>query len=211
MNILVLFEYSGIARDAIAIYNENTYSCDLLPSESQGKHLQCDYREALVYKNWDMLIAHPPCTYLSSSGLHHNLRNRERRQKTEDALKLVQDLFDLDIRYKAIENPIGCISTRLRKHTQIVQPYEYGDDASKATCLWLENLPPLRPTKYIEPRTVYRTLSDGSKVPEKRWGNQRDDGHPVIKNNKNRAKNRAKTFPGLAQAFAEQWVKPLIS
>jgi hypothetical protein len=145
---------------------------------------------------WDLMIAHPPCTYLCSSGLHWNKRIPERAQKTEEALEFVQVLLDAPIAKIALENPIGCISTRIRKPDQTIQPYQFGDDASKATCLWLKGLPPLRPTQFVEPRMV-----NG----KPRWANQTDSGQNRLPPSADRWKIRSETYVGIAEAMVAQW------
>lgn len=154
------------------------------------------FARPMDHPNWDLMIAHPPCTYLCSSGLHWNKRTLGRDQLTEEALAFVRLLMDAPIPSIAIENPIGCISTRIRKPSQTIQPYQFGDDASKATCLWLKNLPPLTPTKLVEPRIV-----NG----KKRWANQTDSGQNNLWGIKDRWKVRSKTYQGIANAMAEQW------
>jgi len=149
-------------------------------------------------EKWDMMIAHPPCTYLSVSGLHWNKRVPGRAQKTEEALEFVQKLMDAPINHIAIENPISCISSRIRKPDQIIQPYEYGDDASKKTCLWLKNLPLLKPTKYCKPR-----IENG----KERWSNQTKSGQNKLPPSPDRAKLRSKTYPGIAEALAVQFTE----
>jgi hypothetical protein len=145
---------------------------------------------------WDMMIAHPDCTYLCSSGLHWNERVPGRSQKTEDALEFVRVLMAAPIHSIAIENPIGRINTAIRSPDQYIQPYEYGHDASKRTGLWLKNLPPLRPTEFVEPRII-----DG----KPRWANQCDSGQNKLGPSPDRWKLRAATYPGWALAMAEQW------
>jgi hypothetical protein len=142
------------------------------------------------------MIAFPPCTYLCSSGLHHNIDNPERQQKTEEALDFVRLLLNAPIQRIALENPVGCISTKIRKPDQIIQPYAFGDDASKRTCLWLTNLPLLRPTVYIEPRLV-----NG----RPRWGNQTDAGQNKLGPSPQRSAIRSITYEGIANAMATQW------
>lgn len=142
---------------------------------------------------WDLMIAHPPCTYLCSSGLHWNLRRPGRAQKTEEALDFVRLLLGAPIERIALENPIGCIGTRIRKANQVVQPWHFGDDASKATALWLKNLPPLQPRN---------PLSGDSKT---RRANQTPSGQNKLGPSPSRAKDRAKTYPGIAAAMADQW------
>lgn len=146
------------------------------------------------------MIAHPDCTFLCSSGLHWNKRVPGRQEKTEAALEFVRRLMDAPIERIAIENPIGCIGTRIRKADQVIQPYEYGEDASKATCLWLKNLPPLRPTKRVPGRIV---THNGKQV--ERWANQTDSGQNRLGPSNDRWKERARTYQGWANAMAMQW------
>ena len=198
MRVLVACEYSGAVRDAFIRAGHYAASCDLLPSESPlGDHYQCDVLTILDH-GWDLMIAHPPCTYLCASGLHWNKRRPERAQQTEDALDFVRRLLDAPIARIALENPIGCISTRIRKPDQTIQPHQFGHDASKATCLWLKGLPPLAPTKHIAPRQV-----DG----RKRWGNQTDSGQNKLPPSADRWKIRSETYQGIADAMANQWGK----
>lgn len=195
MRVLVACEYSGTVRDAFIRKGHDAMSCDLLPTDVDGPHYQGEVFD-IINDNWDLMIAHPPCTYLSSSGLHWNKRRPERAQQTEDALEFVQRLLDAPVGKIALENPIGCISTRIRKYDQLVQPYEYGHDASKRTCLWLKNLPTIVPTDYIPPRLV-----DG----KKRWANQTDSGQNKLPPSDDRWKLRAQTYQGIADAMALQW------
>lgn len=196
MRVLVACEFSGIVRDAFKAMGHHAFSCDLLPTEAPGLHYQCDVLRILDRK-WDLMIAFPPCTYLCSSGLSWNAYDKTRAAKTEDALVFVQALLDADIPRIALENPVGCIGTRICKATQIIQPYQYGHDAAKRTCLWLKGLPKLRPTERIPPRVV-----DGG---YKRWANQRDDGQNVLGESKDRWRERSRTYTGIARAMAEQW------
>jgi hypothetical protein len=196
--VLVACEYSGAVRDAFIRAGHYAASCDILPSESPlGDHYQCDVLTILDH-GWDLMIAHPPCTYLCASGLHWNKRRPERAQQTEDALDFVRRLLDAPIARIALENPIGCISTRIRKPDQTIQPHQFGHDASKATCLWLKGLPPLASTDQIAPRLV-----DG----RKRWGNQTDSGQNKLPPSADRWKIRSETYQGIADAMANQWSK----
>lgn len=170
-------------------------SCDLLSAERPGPHHQGDVRE-LLDQEWDLLIAHPPCTYLSVSGMHWTTRGLRDPKLTEDALDLVRLFMDAPIERIAIENPVSVISSRIRKPDQIIQPYQFGHDASKKTCLWLKNLPLLRPTEMVEPRMV-----DG----KPRWANQTDSGQNKLPPSKDRWKLRSKTYEGIADAMAAQW------
>lgn len=198
MRVLVACEFSGIVREAFnARAGVYAISCDLLPAEDgrTDYHHQGDVREILA-DGWDLMIAHPPCTYLCSSGLHWNKRIPGRSEETEKALEFVRMLMNAPIARIAVENPIGCISSRIRKPDQIIQPYDFGEDASKATCLWLKGLPLLNPTRYIQPRIV-----DG----KKRWSNQTNSGQNRLTPSDDRWAERSKTYPGIAAAMAEQW------
>lgn len=195
MKVLVACEYSGTVRDAFIRAGHVAMSCDLLPTDSEGPHYQGDVREVLDL-GWDLMIAHPPCTYLAISGIHWNKRRPERAQMTEDALEFVRLLMNAPIPRKAVENPISVISSRIRKPDQIIHPHQFGHDASKATCLWLENLPLLVPTSNVPPRIV-----NG----KPRWGNQTDSGQNKLPPSEDRWKIRSTTYRGIAEAMATQW------
>lgn len=196
MRVLVACECSGKVRDAFVALGHDAWSCDIKPTESPGNHIQGDVREALK-QDWDLIIAHPPCTYLSVSGLHWNSKRPERAQKTEEALAFARLFFDHPCPKIAIENPVSCISSRIRKPDQIIQPYDFGHDASKKTCLWLKGLSKLEATgPYVEPRLV-----NG----KKRWANQTDSGQNNLPPSKNRAALRSETYSGIADAMALQW------
>jgi hypothetical protein len=170
-------------------------SCDLLPSDSTGPHYRGDVRNVLG-EGWDLMIAHPPCTYLCSSGLHWNKRTPGRETKTQEALAFVRLLLSAPIHRIALENPVGRIGTAIRPANQCIQPHEYGHDASKRTCLWLKNLPPLVPTLRVPPRMVKG---------KPRWGNQTDSGQNRLGPAADRWKERSKTYQGVAEAMAQQW------
>ena len=193
--ILVACEFSGIVRDAFKERGWDAWSCDLLPTEQPGQHIQGDVVQVLA-DGWDMMIAHPPCTYLCASGLHWNKRRPGRAEQTEEALEFVRRLLDAPIARIAVENPIGCIATRIRPADQIIQPWQFGHNASKATCLWLKGLPDLRATRLIEPRIV------GGK---RRWANQTDSGQNKLGPSADRWALRSLTYPGIARAMADQW------
>lgn len=193
MRVLIACEFSGVVRRAFRKRGHNAWSCDLLPAEdSQEFHYQEDV-SLRIDEDWDLMIAHPPCTYLSSSGLHWNRRRPERAEQTEEAIRFVEHLMDAPIHKIAIENPIGCISTRIRKPDQIIQPWQFGHDASKATCLWLSGLPLLKPTNML----------DGG--PKKRRANQTASGQNRLGPSITRWKDRSRTYEGIAEAMAEQW------
>lgn len=195
MNVLVACEYSGRVRDAFIRAGHFAMSCDLLPTDAPGLHYQGDVTE-ILNMNWDLMIAHPPCTYLSVSGMHWTKRGLRDPQLTEDALDFVRLLMDAPVPRIAIENPISVISSRIRKPDQIIHPYQFGHDASKATCLWLKNLPKLTHTHIIEPRVI-----DG----KRRWGNQTNSGQNKLGPSDDRWKIRSETFQGIADAMAAQW------
>jgi hypothetical protein len=185
VRVLVACEFSGIVRDAFRERGHNAWSCDLLPSERDGPHIMGDVLDVLGW-GWEMMIAHPPCTYLAVSGARWFA---ERQQEQAEALAFVQALMDAPIPYIAIENPISVISSRIRKPDQIIQPWMFGHGETKATCLWLKGLPNLWPTDVVDGRAgrVHREPPG----PE-RW------------------KNRSRTLAGIAAGMAEQW-GPLVA
>jgi hypothetical protein len=229
--VLVACEFSGIVRDAFAALGHDAWSCDLLPTERPGNHIQGDVLD-IMDDGWDLMIAHPPCQYLSSSGLHWNGRREGREQKTEHALRFVADLLGSSVHRIALENPIGCISSRIRKPDQIIQPWQFGEDASKATCLWLKGLPLLHSTNSVE-RPVWMSCPDGCDdfvctrhrchtadcecPPIEEWADRGDDpytkyyanqtpsGQNKLGPSPTRAMDRARTYPGIALAMAQQW------
>lgn len=177
-------------------------SCDLKPTETPGPHYQGDVRD-IIGDGWGLMIAHPECRFLSSSGLHWNARGamvdgRPRSELTEEALDFVRLLLAAPIRRIALENPTGCISTRVRPYDQKVQPWQFGHDAAKGTCLWLKNLPKLvsDPAQHVAPRIV-----DG----KPRWANQTDSGQNRLGPSPTRSADRARTYQGIADAMAAQW------
>lgn len=199
MRVLVACESSGTVRDAFKALGHYAMSCDLLSTEVEGNHYQGDVFDILG-GGWDLLIAHPPCTYLCSSGMHWTTRGLRDPKLTEDAVLFVKRLMKCGISKIAIENPIGVLSSRIRKPEQIIQPHQFGDDASKATCLWLSNLPRLTPTKEIAPRII---IKNGKEY--KRWANQTDSGQNKLAPSADRWKERSKTYQGIARAMAAQW------
>ena len=201
LKVLVACEYSGRVRDAFIARGHTAMSCDLLPTDVVGPHYQGDVFD-IINDGWDLMIAHPPCTYLSVSGMHWTTRGLRDPQLTEDALEFVQRLMDAPIERIAVENPISVISSRIRKPDQIISPYQFGHDASKKTCLWLKGLPLLTPTQMVEPRVVITP----SGKPAKRWGNQCDNyGQDKLPPSADRWKLRSATYQGIADAMADQW------
>ena len=196
MRVLVACENSGVVSRAFRDRGHIAWSLDLLDTEGDPSwHIKGDVRHVLD-SQWDLLIAHPPCTYLSVSGMHWTTRGLRDPALTEDALSFVKLLMGLKIPKSCVENPVSIISSRIRKPDQIIQPYEFGHDASKKTCLWLKGLPKLIPTQYIPPRIV-----DG----KKRWSNQTDSGQNRLGPSADRWKERSKTYQGIADAMASQW------
>jgi len=222
--VLVACEFSGVVRSAFRTLGHDAWSCDLLPcTDESPHHIQGDVLEHLE-EGWDLMIAHPPCTYLCSSGLHWNKRVPGRDELTRDAMLFVFNLLgegfvDNPIPKIALENPIGCISTTYRKPDQIIQPYDFGHDASKQTCLWLKDLPKLIPTKKIDP--IYG-CSCGARFPLELgkygcpncngegkarfiWGNQTPTGQNKLGPSADRWAARSVTYAGIAEAMAQQW------
>jgi hypothetical protein len=199
MRVIIGCEFSGVVRDAFIARGHDAISCDLIASSRPGPHHQGDILAYLRDKaeTFDLGIFHPPCQYLAVSGLWRNYYDTDREAETERALDFVRAIMALPIRRMAIENPRSCISTRIRAKDQAIQPYEFGEDASKETWLWLKNLPRLRSTQYIQPRITEKGL--------KRWGNQMDCGNVPIGDSRKRAQERATTFQGIADAMADQW------
>jgi hypothetical protein len=197
MNVLVACEFSGIVRDAFKDVGHNAISCDLLPSERDGLHLCRDVRKVLFSNEYgkfrfDLMIAHPPCTYLANSGVRwlynkDKTPNAERWHDMAEATKFFNDLLNADIPKICVENPIQHKhASKLinKKYDQIIQPWQFGHGETKATCLWLKNLPKLQPTKIVDGRK-----DRVHKLPpsETRW------------------KDRSRTYEGIARAMAEQW------
>ena len=196
MRVLVACEYSGTVRDAFRARGHDAWSCDLLPTDANPAwHHEGDIFD-IINDDWDLMIAHPPCTYLCSSGLHWNRRILGRDALTQEALAFVARLLHADISKIAVENPIGRIGTAIRPADQIIQPHQFGHDASKQTALWLKGLPKLQATKNVKPRII-----DG----KKRWANQTDSGQNKLAPSADRWKIRSTTYQGIAEAMADQW------
>jgi hypothetical protein len=212
MRVLIACELSGVVREAFNAYaGVEAVSCDILPP-ADGRtdyHLQGDVRNYLE-DGWDAMIAFPPCTYLCSSGLHWIARGRieadgrPRSEHYREALEFVRTLLAAPIPRIALENPTGAIGSQIRPAEQWIQPHEYGEDASKKTGLWLKNLPPLKPTRRVPGRLV----ECRGKIVE-RWANQTDGGQNKLTPSETRGMERGLTYPGIAQAMADQWA-PLL-
>jgi hypothetical protein len=191
LKILVACEFSGKVRDAFAKLGHDAWSCDIIPTDSPGNHYQGDVLDILD-QGWDLMIAHPPCTYLSNAGARFlypkGVLNPERLAKGLEAKEFFMALHNANIPKICIENPVPSTVYGLPRYSQIIQPYEYGHPYQKKTCLWLKGLPKLQPTNIVTER-------QSSKVP----------GNWFNKGGKERQKNRAETFQGIADAMADQW------
>lgn len=195
MRVLVACEFSGTVRDSFSVLGHDAWSCDLLPTESPGQHYQCDVREVLGL-GWDIMIAHPPCTHLAVSGARWFDAKRAQSEfpwegggdPQSRALELVLALMQAPIERIAVENPVSIISSKIRKPDQVVQPWQFGDGETKATCLWLKNLPPLAPTDVVAGRSNRIHMMAPS---SDRW------------------RERSRTYSGIAAAMAMQWGGPV--
>jgi hypothetical protein len=195
MRVLIACEYSGVLRDAFIRRGHEAMSCDLMPTEKPGPHYVGSMFD-IFPEQWDLVIAHPPCTHLAAAGAKHFAQKREdgRQQQGIDLFMAVVEACSKSARRWCIENPVGIMSTIWRKPEQYVQPYWFGDSARKTTCLWLHNLPPLKPTNLVDEGEFHVTKS-GRKLPK--WYN--------LPPSPDRGKIRSKTFQGMAEAMATQW------
>ena len=194
MKVLVACEFSGIVRDAFIARGHDAVSCDLLQTERPGPHIQGDVLSVLG-DGWDLMIAHPPCTYLSYVGNRH-WDNPGRAEKREKAAEFFMALWNAPIHKICIENPLGYMSRVFARPTQTIHPYYFGDPALKRTCLWLKNLPPLEYAHSIIPRPkpIYHLKTNGKAI---HWTEAVKGGHV-----------RSKFWPGIANAMADQWSNP---
>jgi site-specific DNA-cytosine methylase len=210
MKVLIACEESQAVTKAFRALEHEAYSCDILPCSGGHKewHLQGDVFN-YINQGWDLMIAHPPCTYLSVSGARHlynkdKTPNVERYKNQAEALNFVQRLMDVDIQRIAIENPISVISSHIRKPDQIIQPYWFGDSASKSTCLWLKNLPKLIPTNMVD-KGEFKDWIDKKTGKTKRQALWYYEALQQAKTPQERRTLRSKTFKGIAEAMATQW------
>jgi site-specific DNA-cytosine methylase len=190
LKVLVACEYSGTVRDAFLRAGHEAMSCDLLRTDVPGPHYEGDVLD-VINDGWDLMIAHPPCTHLAVSGARWF---KDKKAEQADALEFVRLLLAAPIPRIALENPVSIISSRIRKPDQIIQPWQYGHEATKTTCLWLQGLPPLVPTEIVGKGKRHITKS-GKSLPE--WYN--------LPPSSDRWKIRSATFPGIAAAMADQW------
>jgi len=182
MRVLIACEYSGRVRDAFLAKGHDAISCDLLPTDAPGPHYQGNVFD-IINDGFDLLVAHPPCTHLAVSGARH-FAAKKASGVQDEALDFVRRLLDAPIDKIALENPISIISSRIRKPDQIIQPWQFGHGETKATCLWLKNLPLLAPTNIVDGRS---------------------DRIHKMPPSPDRWKLRSTTYSGIAQAFADQW------
>lgn len=189
MNVLVACEFSGIVRDAFRARGHNAISCDLLASEAEGPHLQ-GYVEDVDFSRFDLMICFPPCTHLAVSGARWF---KDKQTEQAEALDFIRFLLDAPVPKIALENPVGIISSRIRKPDQIIQPWQFGHPEAKKTCLWLKGLPKLVPTN------VLPLPASG------RWNNQTPSGQNKLGPSPTRWMERSRTYLGIANAMAEQW------
>ena len=185
MNVLIACEFSGVVRDAFIAEGHDAVSCDLLPTESPGPHIQGNLRYVLDFP-WDMMIAFPPCTYLCNSGVRWLYEKPGRMQLMWEAAWFFLDLLGADIPRIAVENPVMHGHTGIRKPDFTIQPWQFGDPYKKRTCFWTKNLPPLKPTNVLDPADAEAAVHLASPGPD-RW------------------KKRSITYPGPAKAMAKQW------
>ena len=215
MRILIACEFSGIVRDAFIRKGHDAVSCDLLPTEIPGPHIQDDVLMHL--HGWDLMVAFPPCTHLCSSGARWF---PEKQEEQAEALRFVNLLLNAPVGKIALENPVGVISTVIRAPHQKIQPYEFGENASKKTCLWLKGLPLLIPTRYVEADCYGCSCGqrfelglgkygcpncNGAGKARQIWGNQTPTGQNKLGPSDKRALDRSRTYTGIAAAMAEQW------
>jgi len=186
MKVLIACEFSGTVREAFKAKGHDSWSCDLLDTDIPGQHIKGDVLNILD-QGWDLMIAHPPCTHLAVSGARWF---KDKREEQKEALEFVTNLLEAPIPKIALENPVSIISSKIRKPDQIIQPWMFGEDASKTTCLWLKNLPLLQPTDIIR---------------KERYANQTPSGQNNLGPSPDRWKERSKTYQGIADAMAEQW------
>lgn len=201
MKVLIACEYSGAVRDEFIKLGHDAMSCDLLPTDVPGPHYQGDVFD-IINDSWDLMIAFPPCTHLALSGaMHFEKKRQDGRQ--QEALNFVKALMLAPIDKIAIENPLGIISSNIRPHDQLIQPYEFGDPFQKSTCLWLKNLPKLTTTNIVHKGEFKEWIdkNTGKKKKQPMWY------YEALSKGKDRWKIRSQTFPGIAKAMAEQWSK----
>ena len=204
MKVLVACEFSGIVRDAFRRCGHDAWSCDLLETEAPGPHLQCDVRDILD-DGWDMMIAHPPCTHLAVSGARW-WKEKQKDGRQQSGIDFFMDLARANIPRTAIENPVGIMSKAYRRPDQIIQPWQFGHEVQKTTCLWLYNLPPLKPTKIVDRGMIY-VDPRGHKHGGVHTMRAKRCYSPLMRLSRTEArwKIRSRFWTGIADAMAQQW------
>lgn len=209
LKVLVACESSGKVREAFRRLGHDAWSNDVLDAEDGSQyHMMCDATQAIKEWDWDLMIGHPPCTYLCNSGVWALHRDEERWTHLEAARVFFMTLWNAEIPKICLENPIPHKYAQLPEYTQTIQPFQFGDDASKRTCLWLKGLPKLSipPAElWTQPRIVLQENHLGEFVKRARWANQTDSGQNKLGPSETRASERSRTYDGIANAFAEQW------
>lgn len=195
LKVLIACEYSGTVRDAFIAKGHHAVSCDLLPTEKPGPHYLGSVLD-ILHRGWDMMIAHPPCTHLSKAGAWCW---KHKANEQAEAYQFVLQLWSSGIPMIALENPVGWLNTNWMRPTQIIHPFQFGDPWMKETCLWLKGLPQLRDTNRVEPEGHW--VKPGNKRPHRRFDHVPEGGN-------GNAKDRSKTFQGIAEAMADQWGTP---
>ncbi len=208
MKVLIACEFSGIVRDAFIARGHDAISCDLLPTERPGPHIQGDVLQYLYPKmGWDMMIAHPPCTYLCVAGLHYSKNNAGRMSKTLAAMDFFIQLYESPIAKVCIENPVGYINTAFRKPEQIIEPFYFGERERKKTCLWLKGLLPLIhiPEDTLFEQKTHTAKPKPLKTIMRKSGTKKGQPYNYYWRQGKTGKERSRTFQGIANAMAEQW------
>jgi hypothetical protein len=195
MKVLIACEFSGIVREAFKKKGHDAWSCDILDTEVAGNHIKGNVLNILD-NGWDMMIAHPPCTYLANSGVQHLHKNKNRWKKMYEAKIFFLKLLQSNIKKICLENPVPHRYCELPDYTQIIQPYFFGHNIMKKTCLWLKNLPILMAENIVDKGEKY--IKKSGKSNGSKWCH-------FISPGKNRWKNRSRTFQGIANAMANQW------
>jgi hypothetical protein len=201
VKVLIACEFSGTVREAFAKLGHDAWSCDLEPTEMPGNHYQGDVIDILA-DGWDLMIAHPPCTHLAVSGARH-FEQKRKDGRQQQGIDLFMQMINAPIPKIAVENPVGIMSTIYQKPNQIIEPYEYGHNCTKKTCLWLKELPLLKPTNIVDKGDIWVAKS-GKRMSQ--WYYDSSCLPP-----KEREKMRNKTFQGIADAMANQWGKNELS
>ena len=200
MKVLIACEFSGVVRDAFIQKGHDAISCDLLPTERPGSHYQGNVLD-IINDGFDLMIAHPPCTFFSRAGIQFIHKQPDRMEKLRTSFEFVKQLYDAPIKKKCIENPAGWLCTNWKRPTQIIHPWYFGDDEMKETCLWLTGLPRLCGlTEVATHKELFKPIPAGSRI-----GSDGKMKNKYFMSRMTNAKDRSRTFPGIAYAMASQW------